>query len=416
MAEIRKGYKETEIGVIPEDWEVKSLFDALEEFMDFRGRTPKKLKMDWSDEGIIALSALNVRMGKIDFTVDAKYGSEKLYKKWMTKGDLCKNDILFTMEAPLGNVALVPDYRKYILSQRVVALKVMDEINAIYLSYYMRGREFQTFLVNNATGSTAKGISQRNLKGAIIPIPPLKEQEKIAEILSTTDNHIEDLDRLIADYELLKKGMMQKLLTEGIGHTEFKDTEIGKIPKEWEVVKLKDTAEIIAGQSPSSDSYNKIGEGLPFYQGKTDFGDMHPTCTVWCSSPIKIAEKDDILISVRAPVGDVNINSERSCIGRGLCAIRAANDLDNYYLYYYFVKNKNSLDRVAQGSTFLAINTEDLKNYVISKPYKAEQEKMASILSSIDDHINQLKESKDNYTNLKQALMDRLLTGEIRVV
>jgi type I restriction enzyme S subunit len=103
----------------------------------------------------------------------------------------------------------------------------------------------------------------------------------------------------------------------------FKSTEIGRIPKEWKIAKLSDEklAEIIMGQSPPSSTYNKEGKGLPFLQGKMEFGKVYPSPMMYCSQPIKIAEPNDILISVRAPVGDVNVAPYRLCIGRGLAAI-----------------------------------------------------------------------------------------------
>ncbi|WP_316510484.1 restriction endonuclease subunit S, partial [Klebsiella aerogenes] len=105
------------------EWEKIKFLDLMVDLWDYRGKTPKKLGMDWGDGEIQSLSALNIKKGFIDFDADCHLGSEKLYKTWMNKGDLEKDDIIFTMEAPLGNVALIPDDRKYILSQRVVCFK-----------------------------------------------------------------------------------------------------------------------------------------------------------------------------------------------------------------------------------------------------------------------------------------------------
>jgi len=120
--------------------------------------------------------------------------------------------------------------------------------------------------------------------------------------------------------------------------TEFKETPIGKIPTDWNVQELGDEsiADIIAGQSPPSSTYNKENRGLPFLQGKMEFGEMFPSPTTYCLEPIKIAKKNDVLLSVRAPVGDVNIAPSECCIGRGLAAIRAKVDkLNHLFLFYY---------------------------------------------------------------------------------
>jgi type I restriction enzyme S subunit len=200
--------------------------------------------------------------------------------------------------------------------------------------------------------------------------------------------------------------------------TEFQETPIGKIPKEWEVVKLNDKklAEIIMGQSPSSSTYNKEGKGLPFLQGKMEFGEVYPSPTLYCSQPIKIAEKDDILISVRAPVGDVNIAPYRLCIGRGLAAIRFNLKRANHWFYfYYFQKIKNFLENLGKGSTFKAITKEDLENLKVPYPSFFEQQKIAEILSTIDRTIEDVNTAVARLKNLKKALMNELLTGRVRV-
>ncbi len=132
---------------------------------------------------------------------------------------------------------------------------------------------------------------------------------------------------------------------------------IGRIPEDWEVVRLgdKDVAEIIMGQSPPSSTYNNIGEGLPFLQDKAEFGEIYPSPSVYCSKPVKIAELNDILLSVRAPVGDVNIAPFRCCIGRGLAAIRSKNDKLNHLFLFLLLKIQwEKFEVISSGSTFKA--------------------------------------------------------------
>lgn len=206
-------FKKTALGEIPVAWEVTNFFEHIINILDFRGKTPKKIGMDWGNGDIPALSANNVKMGYIDFSAECYLGSEELYKKWMTKGDLRQGDVLFTMEAPLGNVAQVPDNNKYILSQRVVAFKTDDQLNDCYLKYFLMSPHFQMGLEKNSTGTTAKGISQKNLSKLKMIIPPLDEQQKIAEILSAVDDQIQSYQQEKAKYEELKRGLIQQLLT-----------------------------------------------------------------------------------------------------------------------------------------------------------------------------------------------------------
>ena len=130
----------------------------------------------------------------------------------------------------------------------------------------------------------------------------------------------------------------------------------------YQIKKLDDVCEIIMGQSPASSTYNEKGEGLPFYQGKKDYGKKYPTPRVWCSLPIKIVEDADILISVRAPVGALNISKEKSCIGRGLAGLRAKEGLDQKYLWYFLKLRKKNIADLGTGSTFTAISKKHLEN------------------------------------------------------
>ena len=150
---------------------------------------------------------------------------------------------------------------------------------------------------------------------------------------------------------------------------------------------LKDLVDIQMGQSPDSKFYNYDKIGLPFYQGKADFGRINPTPKIWCSKSKKEAKPNDILISVRAPVGDLNINNEQSCIGRGLAAITCKSDVDMMYLYYHLKYLKPQLSHISTGSTFESINRSQLENLIIDyKPY-SEQIKISNILQVVQRQI-----------------------------
>ncbi|HER2025529.1 restriction endonuclease subunit S [Bacillus infantis] len=197
-------------------------------------------------------------------------------------------------------------------------------------------------------------------------------------------------------------------------HDGYKMTELGEIPVEWEVNSLGLMTEIIMGQSPSSSSYNDQGHGLPFYQGKTEFGSKYPRVRKWCSEPTKIAEAEDVLISVRAPVGEVNMCRETSCIGRGLGAIRAIIGKSTPWFLYYTLQNaKTRFESLGQGSTFTAINGGELRNLFIIFPPLKEQERIAEILATVDEQIENTKKLIEETKELKKGLMQQLLTKGI---
>lgn len=153
----------------------------------------------------------------------------------------------------------------------------------------------------------------------------------------------------------------------------------------WLSVKLSDIAVINMGQSPPGNSYNEDGKGIPLFQGKAEFGDMHPTPVKWCSEPTRIAEPDDILMSVRAPVGPTNIADQLCCIGRGLCAIRGNKKLTvQKYLYFLFKHIEPFVSSQGQGSTFQSINRSTLESINIPFPPLSEQRRIVEILDQAD--------------------------------
>jgi len=201
-----------------------------------------------------------------------------------------------------------------------------------------------------------------------------------------------------------------------VKNREFSQTEMKRIPKEWGLVKLVDekVCQIVMGQSPPSSTYNKTGEGLPFLQGNMEFGEIYPSPTVYCSEPIKIAEKNDVLISVRAPVGDVNISLSKVCIGRGLASIRCNSEKTSHlFLFYYLKYIGKTFESISAGSTFKAIRKNELDQLEIRLPPAPEQKKIAEILSTVDQGIEKVDEAIKKTQRLKKGLMQELLTKGI---
>jgi type I restriction enzyme S subunit len=408
-------FKETPIGNIPQDWEVAKitkLFDL------YKGTTPSTKIRDYWNGNIPFVTPTDITkindMNEIYLETTENCITEKGLKSKGLKL-VPKGSILFTSRATIGYLTI--NRTEVAINQGIISLiPKQANVDAIFFYYFLQ--KLKNLFENLAGGSTYKEISMSTLSNVSIVIPPFSEQQKIAELLSTVDEAIRKTNEIIAKTERLKKGLMQELLTKGIGHKEFKDTEIGRIPKDWEVEKLgnKEFAEIIMGQSPPSSTYNREGKGLPFIQGKMEFGDIHPSPILYCSQPIKIAEPNDILISVRAPVGDVNVARYRLCIGRGLAAIRFnLNRASNWFYFYYFQKIKNFLENLGKGSTFKAITKEDLENLKVPYPSFFEQQKIAEILFAIDKKLEIDRNEKAKLERIKQGLMDLLLTGKIRV-
>lgn len=398
---VADGYKYTEIGVIPVEWDVLKINDIIDKVLDFRGKTPKKIGLEWGNGNIQALSANNVKMGYIDFSRECNYASDELYTKWMNKGDTQKNDIVLTMEAPLGKIALIPDNKKYILSQRVILLKTNIKVNNLYLFQYLSSETFQNILDKNSTGTTAKGIKQKRFLTLNTLIPPLNEQEKIADILSTADDKIDAIAIQIDRAETLKKGLLQKLLSEGIGHSEFKDSELGKIPESWEVGKLEDVLTIRYGKSQKDvedidGEYPILGTG-----GLMGFANSF------------LYDKPSVLIGRKGTIDKPQYMEKPFWTVDTLFYSELKKGIYPRFIYYIFQTIPWKKYNEASGVPSLSKpNIHNIETVLV--PFE-EQKQIADILSTADEKLEVLRAKKEKYETLKKGLLQKLLSGEVRV-
>ena len=281
-------------------------------------------------------------------------------KAWCRPGD-----ILVTVKgAGVGKSNLAPEDKVAIGRQLMAVRPKTDTIDQFFLYNYI---VFQlSGLRKKAMGSTVPGLSRRDIENISIPLPPFFEQRRIAAKIQEL---IQEVERARAACE--KQLEAAKALPAGYLRGVFESEEA----KKWEKKNLGNICEIIMGQSPPSDSYNKEKLGLPFFQGKADFGGYFPIPQISCSNPIKIAKPNDVLMSVRAPVGPVNLADQVCCIGRGLSALRPNEKLDSWFLFFYFKIIEHKWK--GRGSTFDAIRRNDLKNIEIPFLPFSEQRKIA---------------------------------------
>jgi len=395
---MKEGYKQTEIGEIPEEWEVARLID----YVDFkRGCEPGSHTYNQLNNGVRFIRVVDLSGSRED----------TIYTTASDDLEYCTtDDILIVFDGSPGIVkrGLSGVYSSGI---RKIILKCKDlDLDFIYFI-------LQTDYVRKKIVEFSHGVTIKHASKAIpqikTPLPPLPEQKKIASMLSIVDAAIEKTNEIIEQAKQLKKGLMQELLTRGIGHTRFKQTEIGEIPEEWEVARLIDYVDFKRGCEPGSHTYNNDGKGIPFLQGKAEFGPFYPRHIKFTTSPLKIAESGSILISVRAPVGDVNIANINYCIGRGLASIsvRKGSNIFLFYLLKYF---KQNIEKEGTGSTFKAINKNKLENFKIPFPSLEEQKKIAEILGVADAKIEAEVQKREQLQMLKKGLMQDLLTGRVR--
>lgn len=186
--------------------------------------------------------------------------------------------------------------------------------------------------------------------------------------------------------------------------------ECEAIPRDWSVVPFTSIADVNAGQSPPSDSYNQRNEGMPFLQGNGDFSSKYPIATVWCTAPIKIAEKGDTLFSVRAPVGEISRADREYAIGRGLVGIRASGCNDSF-LFHALHHWRFSLQRVGQGTTFDAVTARHFSHLMVAVPNdRSEQVAIAGVLDAVDTALEHTRESGEQAQNLLSGVVADLLS------
>lgn len=236
-----------------------------------------------------------------------------------------------------------------------------------------------------------------------INLPTLPEQHKIAGFLGAMDEKIAHLSRKKALLEDYKKGCMQQLFSQKI---RFKDDD-GKDFPYWEEKRLGDFLTVEMGQSPSSDSYNDDGEGLPLVQGNADIKDRKTVSRRFTSAPAKTCEDGDILISVRAPIGEISRATFKACLGRGMASVLPRSGVPDFW-YQFLLYIEPMWQRIGQGSTFTAINGADIRKLSTSTPHPAEQRKIADFLSALDHKIDLVAQELTHARNFKAGLLQQM--------
>ncbi|WP_338997960.1 restriction endonuclease subunit S [Fusobacterium animalis] len=361
-------------------------YKKLGEVCDFiAGGTPSKSKIEyWKDGNIpwIKISDFKEKYIKISAEKITKIGLEKSSAKILEKGT-----ILYTIFASVGKVAILD--MEATTNQAIVGINLKKDISIDkdFLYYFLCS-------IENNVKNQARGVAQNNinisiLKNINIPIFSLSSQKNIAKMLSEVENFLENLKRKKSLVNILNKSLFITFNKNGIEK------------------RLDDIADISMGQSPLSQSYNIDKKGLPFYQGKTEFGDIYiKEPIIYCNSPIKIVEKNDILMSVRAPVGDVNIATQKSCIGRGLASIRAKK-VDYLYLFYLLKERKIKIEKMGVGSTFKAINKNNISSLQIPIIEMSKQNRIKKYLTLIEKLSFEIEKSIKEAENLYNSLMNK---------
>ncbi|WP_338842322.1 restriction endonuclease subunit S [Clostridium perfringens] len=411
--EAREGYKITELGEIPNEWSVKKLKDIGYSVI---GLTYSPDDLVEKENGILVLRSSNIKNSRISYD-DNKYVNKVISEKQIVK----KDDILICSrngsKELIGKCAIIDEEAEG--SSFGAFMTVFRSDYNKYLFHVFNSYLFKRQIYNNI-GATINQITTDNLNNFKVIIPTNDEQEKISLILSTVDEQIDNTEKLIQKNQELKRGLMQQLLTKGIGHTEFKETELGEIPKEWKVQKFKDISKVSQGlQIAIEERFREFKQGrLPYItiQYINDKSNSDNEYFIENYNENVVCYKSDILMTRTGNTGIV-ITNEYGVFHNNFFKVdfdrtKLNKDFLVYYLNTPFIQNL--IIRYAGTTTIPDLKHNDFYKLPVLVPKIEEQKKIALILSAMDENIAKYKDKKEKLKILKNGLMQKLLSGEIR--
>jgi type I restriction enzyme S subunit len=330
-----------------------------------------------------------------------------------------KGDVLISVRAPVGEVNISPS--RVCIGRGLAAIRCKkNKTSDLFLFYSIKhiGKKIESI----SAGSTFKAIRKNDLDQLEILLPPLPEQKKIAEILSTVDQGIEKVGEAIEKAQRLKKGLMQQLLTKGIGHKEFKDTEIGKIPKKWGIVKILGLGKITTGKTPSTSNSAYWNGTIPFitpadvreekYVYKTE---RHVTSQGAQEIGFTVPADTVLVVCIGSTIGKTGLTYMESVTNQQINSIVCNEDTNKDYVYYATTFRADLLRSFSGVAAVPIIKKSLFEQFKLPLPPVHEQKKIAEILSTVDKRLEWLRNRKEKLERIKKGLMEDLLSGRKRV-
>ena len=416
------------------DFYQTSLSKCLSLIIDYRGRTPKKLGLDWSDDGYRAISANNVKFSGLTKIDDIKFGNQELYDLWMKK-EVKKGDLLLTSEAPSGQVMIWDSDEKIILSQRLYALRVNDNFDNKYLKYYIQSEMGQKEIIKNNSGSTVFGISAKTFDNIIVYHPIKDIQEKIGNLLYTIDKKIalnkqinarlEEMAKTLYDYWFVQFDFPDasgKPYKSSGGEMVFDETLKREIPKGWKSGNILNIANLLGGGTPSKSSLEYWNGNIPFFT-PTDCDNSifildtadRITDAGLCNSSTRLFKKHSIFITARGSVGRSSINAVPMAMNQSCYAFQAKENVSYTFLFFLIRELIMILEVKATGSVFNSIVSSDIEttNLIISN--KDLIMKFGEYCEPLFNQIETNLKQNHRLTQLRDFLLPMLMNGQVSV-
>lgn len=378
------------------------------------------IKVDcFVDDGIPVLNGSNLMGYKLNEDSFNYVTIEKANS--LNKANAYRGDIIITHRGTLGQIVYIPDnslYDRYVISQSQFRIKLNKQLALPeYVVYYFHTRIGQYRLLANASQVGVPAIARptSTFRKVEIELPPIDEQKRIVSVLDSLSNKIELNNRINHNLEEQAQALYKSWFVdfEPFKDGVFVNSTLGLIPKGWKNGVLSDISTITMGQSPSGASFNENGDGIMFYQGRTEFGFRYPTIKLFTTEPTRYAEANSVLMSVRAPVGDINIASSKCCIGRGLASIKS-NDKAFSFLLYSLKHKETELDLYnGEGTVFGSINRKELEQLPIIVPPQNVIDSFNKIVYSLDKEIEKNCREAMILQDTRDSLLPSLISGRI---
>lgn len=411
---VKSGYKQTEVGVIPEAWTARPLGE-LSEFITSGSRGWAAF---YSDQGALFIRSQNVRAGRLDFDdsqfVTPPQGTEG------SRTRVKRSDLLITITGnSVGNVALVDrEFDEAYISQHVGLVRLSTVSLGHYVSHFLSpGSPGNSQIRASQSGQSKPGLTLRNLQDFWVAIPPTDaEQRAIAMALSDVDALLGALERLIAKKRDLKQATMQQLLTG--------ETRLPGFHGEWELKRLGDVAEMGSGGTPTSSVAAYYDGSIPWVSisdmtqgGKViTVTDRNLSRLGFASCAAQMFPAGTVLYAMYASLGECSVAGVPLCSSQAILGIRPSNSLNNQFLYYYLTSLKPIVKSLGQQGTQANLNKGMVQDFRISLPSLQEQAVIATMLSDMDAELASLEQRLAKTRTLKQGMMQELLTGKTRLL
>lgn len=406
-AEAREGYMWVQSGPksveIPEEWEVRHFGDVFE----------KRHEKITAEEGekIRYVGLDDIESDNIHLQDHDENGAERSSTRGFREGD-----ILFGKLRPYLNKAAVAPFDG-VCSSDIIPIYATGESTQRFLLYLMHSKIMRDRAIATTSGTNLPRTSWGDLASAKFPYPSHPEQRRIAEVLSTVDEQIQQTEAVIETAEKLKQGLMQDLYESGYeSHQETKSRPFGTVPADWELGRIDSYAEVISGTHVKSDLVTNDPTQTPYLTGPADFERTGFKVTKYTDSPKKFCEAGDVLITVKGMgCGQSALADQGVAISRQLKSIRPGESIDQRFLFYWLRRKEQVLNILAEGTRQPGLSVSDIESFPLPIPPLEGQQKIGETLSTVEGKIVEETDYRDRLQELKRGLMQDLLTGAVRV-